>query len=71
MALKTFAPEVWFIAECFLAKSINRAERIRTDLKKAGYDKIFYFYRMDYDSLQKTIDYEPFFKFIDAIRKMK
>jgi hypothetical protein len=70
-ALKMFAPEVWFIAECFLAKSTNRAERIRNDLKKAGYDKIFYFYRMDYDSLQKTIDYEPFFKFIDAIRKMK
>jgi len=70
-ALKKFAPEVWFIAECFLAKSTNRAERIRNDLKKAGYDKIFYFYRMDYDSLQKTIDYEPFFKFIDAIRKMK
>jgi hypothetical protein len=71
VALKKFAPEVWFIAECFLAKSISRAERIRRDLKNAGYDKIFYFYRMDYDSLQKTIDYEPFFKFIDAIRKMK
>jgi hypothetical protein len=70
-ALREFSPKVWFITECCWANSKNRVENIRKEMKKAGYDQFLCFYRMDYDSRLKTIEHEPFIKFIDSIRKLK
>jgi hypothetical protein len=69
--LKKFVPAVWYIAECCWARSKNRADTIKKDLKNAGYVQFFYFYRMNPDSLIKTIDYEPFIRFINLIKKFK
>lgn len=68
--LKKFVPEVWYIAECCWAESKTRAETIRRELKRAGYDQFFYFYRMN-GSLARTIDHEPFIKFINLVEKIK
>jgi len=70
-AVKRFAPEVWFMAECCWAKSESRACKIGRELKKGGYRHFIYFYRMDDGTLIKTINYEPFVKFIKMIRKLK
>jgi len=69
--LKRFVPKVWFVTECCWAKSKNRAEVIRCELKNAGYDQFFYFYLRDYDSLQRIPAYHSFVKFIQLIRKIK
>lgn len=69
--LKKFVPQVWFIAECCWAKSKNRVKTIERNLKDAGYKQIFYFYRMNEDTLSKTIDYRPFIKFINLIRRIR
>lgn len=69
--LKKFVPKVWYIAECCWAKSRSRVNTIRRELKKAGYKQFFYFYRMDDDSLGKTIDYEPFIKLVNLIKNLK
>ena len=69
--LKKSVPEVWFIAECCWAKSKTRVSTIERELKKAGYNHFFYFYRMNADPLQKTIDYEPFINFINLIKKIR
>lgn len=69
--LKKFVPKVWYVAECCWAKSKSRAETIKRQLEEAGYDQFFYFYRMDDDSLQKTIDCDPFIKFIMLIEKIR
>jgi hypothetical protein len=69
--LKKLVPKVWYVAECCWAKSKSRTETIKRQLKKAGYDQFFYFYRMDDDLWQKTIDYEPFIKFIKLIEKIR
>ncbi len=69
--LKKFVPEVWFVVECCWAKTKNRAKTIESDLKKAKYSQFFYFYRMDEDTLEKEIAYEPFIKFIKLIRGIK
>lgn len=71
LELKKSVPEVWYIAECCLAKSKSRAETIRRELKSAGYKHFFYWYRRDYDSLERTIDYKPFLKFIDLIKRIR
>jgi hypothetical protein len=68
--LKKFIPKVWFIAECCWAKSKNRAEVIKQELTKAGYNQFFYFYRMDERMLNKTIEYEPFVNFINLVKKL-
>lgn len=70
-ALKGFAPKVWFITECCWANSERRVVTIKKEMKKAGYDQFFYFYRMDYNSRRKTIDYGSFLKFIVSIKKIK
>ncbi|MEW6614027.1 MAG: DUF6602 domain-containing protein [Thermodesulfobacteriota bacterium] len=69
--LKKSVSDIWFIAECCWAKSKNRADTIEQDLKNAGYKHFFYFYRMNDKTLIKTIDYEPFIKFIKLIRRIK
>lgn len=69
--LKKFVPEVWYISECCWANSKSRARAIERELKKAGYNQFFYFYRRDQNSLQRTIDYDPFIKFITLIKKLK
>jgi len=69
--LKKFVPEVWFIAECCWARSKNRAGTVERDLKDAGYKQFFYFYRMNDNTLNKTIVHEPFVKFIKLIRQIK
>ncbi|MEW6608187.1 MAG: DUF6602 domain-containing protein [bacterium] len=68
--LKKFVPKVWYIAECCWAKTKNRINIIEREMKKAGYNQFFYFYRMDNDSLKRTIDYEPFIRFIKLIKNM-
>jgi hypothetical protein len=69
--LKKFVPKVWYIAECCWAKTKNRVNTIKRELKEAGYNQFFYFYRTDGDSLERTIDYEPFIKFINLIKNMR
>ena len=69
--LKKFVSEVWFIAECCWAGSERRGTKIRSDLKKAGYKKFIYFYRMDENTLDKTLNYSDFIKFIEMIKKIK
>lgn len=69
--IKKFVSEVWYIAECCWAKSKNRVETIKQELKDAGYNQFFYFYRMTEDTLERTIDYEPFIKCINLIKKLK
>lgn len=69
--LKKFVPEIWYIAECCWASSKSRVATIRRELRKSGYDQFFYFYRRHQNSLERTIDYEPFIKFIDLIKKLK
>lgn len=69
--LKKFVPEVWYISECCWANSKSRVKAIERELKKAGYNQFFYFYRRDANSLERTIDYEPFIKFINLIKKLK
>jgi len=69
--LKRFAPKIWFVAECCWAKGERRANKLKQDLKKAGYECFFYFYIMDYDSLQKTPAYDSFSEFISSIRRIK
>lgn len=69
--LKKFVPEIWYVSECCWAKSRNRVNTVRQQLKKAGYNQFFYFYRMDADSLERTVDYEPFIKFIKSVKNMR
>jgi len=69
--LKKSVPIIWFIAECCWAKSKTRVNTITSNLKKAGYKHFFYFYRMNDQTLNKIIVYEPFIKFINLIRRMK
>lgn len=69
--LKKFAPEVWYIAECCWSGSKNRAETIKREMKKVGYNQFIYFYRMDEKISSKTIEYEPFVSFINLIKKVK
>lgn len=69
--LKTFVPKVWFIAECCWANSKSRAVAIERDLKEAGYKEFFYFYRMNDKTLEKTIIYDPFVKFINLIKGIR
>lgn len=68
--LKKFVTKVWFITECCWAKSKNRVSTIKRELGKAGCNEFFYFYRMYGDPLERTIDYEPFIKFINLIKKL-
>ncbi len=69
--LKIFVPEVWFIAECCWANSKSRVSDIGRDLKDAGYKEFFYFYRMNDKTLEKTIVYDPFIKFINLIKRIR
>ncbi|UCH93879.1 MAG: hypothetical protein JSV88_26930 [Candidatus Aminicenantes bacterium] len=69
--LKKFVPQIWYIAECCWANSKNRAEKLKKNLKDAGYNDFFYFYRMNADTEEKTIDPEPFVQFIKLIKKIK
>ena len=69
--LNKFVSKDWFIAECCWAGSKNRASVINRDLKNAGYNQFFYFYRMNVNTFDKTIDYEPFVKFINLIKKIR
>ena len=69
--LKKSVPVMWFMAECCWAKSKNRADTIKRDFKEAGYKHFFYFYRMNDKTLEKTIEYEPFIKFIKLIKQIK
>jgi len=69
--LKKFVPKVWFIAECCWTKTKSRGNAIKRELEKAGYNQVFYLYRMDEDHFEKTINYESFIKFIESIKKIK
>jgi hypothetical protein len=68
--LRKFVPELWFITECCWAKSKTRAAKIEKELKKSGYKEFVYFYRMDENSFNKSINYDSFVKFINAIKKL-
>jgi len=68
--LKKFIPEIWLVTECCWAQSKKRALDIKQDLKKAGYNHFFFFYRMD-DKLKKTIEHKIFIDFIRQIKKIK
>ena len=69
--LLQFVPYVWYFVECCFAKSKNRVDTIRRELKKAGYNQFFYFYRMDTKTLSKTIEDELFVSFIEMVKKIK
>lgn len=69
--LQKLVPEVWFFAECCWAKTKTRSKTIENDLKRAGYKRFFYFYRMNGDKLDKYVDYESFVKFINLIKKIR
>lgn len=69
-ALKKFTPKVWYIAECCWARNKNRVKKVGRELKDAGYEHFFYWYRRD-DSLERTIDYEPFLKFVKLIKSIR
>lgn len=69
--LRKFVPELWFIAECCWAKSKTRTAKVEKELKKSGYKEFVYFYRMDENSFNKTINYDSFVKFISAIKRLK
>jgi len=66
--LKKFVQKVWYITECCWARNKSRVKIIKDRLKVAGYEQFFYLYRMNDESLEKTIDYEPFIKFINLIK---
>lgn len=69
-AVRKFAPEIWFIAECCWAKTERRGSKIEKELKKAGYKHFFYFCRMD-DNADRTINHKSFLKFIELIKKIR
>jgi hypothetical protein len=69
--VRKYVPELWFISECCWAKSENRAITIERELKNAGYKQFIYFYRMDENTLNKTINYKSFIKFTNMIKKLR
>lgn len=69
--IKKFIPEIWYIAECCWAKSKGRAETIKRELKRAGYKHFFYFIIKDDNNKTIATGYEPFYKFIKLIKKLK
>lgn len=68
--LKKFIQEIWYISECCWARNKSRVKTIGHRLKAAGYKQFFYLYRMNDESFEKTIDYEPFIKFITLIKNL-
>jgi hypothetical protein len=69
--LKKFVNQVWFIAECCLVNSENRANAIRNDLKKIGYNQSFFFYRRSDESPDRILNEKLFIDFIKLIRNLE
>ena len=69
--LLEFVPKVWYFAECCYAKTDFRAKALEDMLKKIGYSKFFYFYRINDDGSRSSPNYQSFIKFIELLKKIK
>ncbi len=70
--IKIFGPEIWYLAERYWGAR-NQFSLIKNELKKAGYAKFFYLYRM-YEKKAETykeLNYNGWNEFIRSIRSLK